>query len=89
MMNYNVRVHHDRKGNRLFPLFLPFSFSGERRASVPSRFDAQHPMARHIGVELCRIADEIEAQFVREEETGRLRTSYSTLCVIFGRFWFE
>ena len=39
----------------------------DRRVSLPVRFDAQHPMARRIGAELCRIADEIEALFVGDE----------------------
>ena len=47
---------------------LPVHFSvADRRVSLPLRFDAQHPMARRIGVELCRIADEIEALFVGDE----------------------
>jgi len=39
-----------------------------RRSSLPAQFDAQHPSARSIGVELCRIADEIEALFIAERD---------------------
>lgn len=39
----------------------------DRRISAPARFDSNHPMARQIGVELCRIADEIEAQYLDDE----------------------
>ena len=50
--------------------FLSANFSfyrNDRPFSAPAHFDAHHPMARQIGVELCRIADEIEAQFIEDE----------------------
>jgi len=51
---------------RLDELRLPLR--DDRRASLPARFDAKHPSARRIGVELCRIADEIEAFFIAERD---------------------
>lgn len=51
---------------RLDEIRLPLR--DDRRASLPARFDAKHPSARRIGVELCRIADEIEAFFIAERD---------------------